>query len=75
MKKISKKRNLYSIKKFPGFILKVHLISQIKKFIFEFPHHFLLVFCQPSFTNFCHNNLASSRSIFFLVFINGGFSP
>lgn len=75
MKTTSKKRNIYSRKKFPGYTLKVHLFSEIKKFFVEFPHHFLLVFCQPSFTNFCHNNLASSIRIFFLVFINGGFSP
>ena len=76
MKTTSKKRNIYNRKKFPGYTLKVHLFSEIKKKIFvEFPHHFLLVFCQPSFNNFCHNNLASSITIFFLVFINGGFSP
>jgi len=26
---------------------KVHLFSEIKKVFVEFPHHFLLVFCQP----------------------------
>jgi len=66
MKTTSKKRNYYNIKKFPGYILKVHLFSEIKKLIFAFPHHFLLVFCQQYFNNFCRNNLASSIK-FFLV--------
>ena len=42
-----KKRNIYNSKKLPVYTVKVHLFSEIKKVFVEFPHHFLLVFCQP----------------------------
>ncbi len=75
MKTISKKEIFKAEKNFHAIPSRFISFLKLKKVFVEFPHHFLLVFCQPSFNNFCHNNLASSITIFFLVFINGGFSP
>ena len=43
-----KKRNIYNRKKFPGYTLKVHLFSEIKKVFVKSTNNFLLVFL-PTF--------------------------